>query len=332
MNRPGRSRSSPAAGRASAGRRPWPCWARDTRRARRTPARGAGRDRLLGGPDRPPGPRRPDRRDRPGLGPRALRGDQARPSAALDLLFNNAGTGAPPVPLEDLTIEEWRRVVDVNLTGAFLCTREAFRLMKDQDPRGGRIINNGSISAHVPRPNSAPYTATKHAITGLTKSDRPGRPQVRHRLRPDRHRQRRHRDDRPDEGRRPAGRRIDRRRADDRRRPRRPGRRLHGEPAARRERPVHDGHGDQDAVRRPGLKAVRIARAINRRAGAPPSSQTRYDVGINGAARTSSGHVPRTCGGRVMDARPNKLSCSRRVANLVPESIIREARIFPLSR
>jgi len=88
----------------------------------------------------------------------------------LDLLFNNAGTGAPAVPLEDLTVDEWRRVVDVNLTGAFLCTREAFRLMKDQDPRGGRIINNGSISAHAPRPNSAPYTATKHAITGLTRS------------------------------------------------------------------------------------------------------------------------------------------------------------------
>ena len=88
----------------------------------------------------------------------------------LDLLFNNAGTGAPPVPLEDLTFEQWRRVVDVNLTGAFLCTQAAFRLMKEQDPRGGRIINNGSISAHTPRPNSAPYTATKHAITGLTRS------------------------------------------------------------------------------------------------------------------------------------------------------------------
>src|SRR3954454_7274248 len=88
----------------------------------------------------------------------------------LDVLFNNAGTGAPPVPLEDLTLEQWRRVVDVNLTGAFLCTREAFRLMKGQTPRGGRIINNGSISGHTPRPNSAPYTATKHAITGLTKS------------------------------------------------------------------------------------------------------------------------------------------------------------------
>jgi NAD(P)-dependent dehydrogenase (short-subunit alcohol dehydrogenase family) len=88
----------------------------------------------------------------------------------LDVLFNNAGTGAPATPIEDLTIEAWRRVVDVNLTGAFLCTREAFRLMKDQSPRGGRIINNGSISAYVPRPNSAPYTATKHAISGLTKS------------------------------------------------------------------------------------------------------------------------------------------------------------------
>jgi len=88
----------------------------------------------------------------------------------LDLLFNNAGTGAPPVPLEDLTFEQWKRVVDINLTGAFLCTQAAFRLMKAQDPRGGRIINNGSISAHVPRPNSAPYTATKHAITGLTRS------------------------------------------------------------------------------------------------------------------------------------------------------------------
>ncbi len=88
----------------------------------------------------------------------------------LDLLFNNAGTGAPPVPLEDLTDEQWRRVVDVNLSGVFYCTREAFRLMKGQTPRGGRIINNGSISAHAPRPNSAPYTATKHAITGLTKS------------------------------------------------------------------------------------------------------------------------------------------------------------------
>lgn len=88
----------------------------------------------------------------------------------LDLLFNNAGTGAPPVLLEDLTYEQWKSVVDVNLTGAFLCTQEAFKLMKSQIPRGGRIINNGSVSAYAPRPNSAPYTATKHAITGLTKA------------------------------------------------------------------------------------------------------------------------------------------------------------------
>ncbi len=109
----------------------------------------------------------------------------------LDVLFNNAGMGAPPVPLEDLTFEQWREVVDINLTGAFLCTQHAIRIMKAQTPKGGRIINNGSISAHAPRPNSAPYTATKHAITGLTKSHRARRPQVRHRLRPDRHRQRR---------------------------------------------------------------------------------------------------------------------------------------------
>ena len=88
----------------------------------------------------------------------------------LDLLFNNAGQSAPGVALEDLTYEQWKAVVDVNLTGAFLCTQEAFRQMKRQQPRGGRIINNGSISAHAPRPNSTPYTATKHAITGLTKS------------------------------------------------------------------------------------------------------------------------------------------------------------------
>jgi NAD(P)-dependent dehydrogenase (short-subunit alcohol dehydrogenase family) len=88
----------------------------------------------------------------------------------LDVLFNNAGMSAPGVPLEDLTVQQWQSIVDVNLTGAFLCTQQAFRLMKVQQPRGGRIINNGSISAHVPRPNSAPYTATKHAITGLTKS------------------------------------------------------------------------------------------------------------------------------------------------------------------
>ena len=88
----------------------------------------------------------------------------------LDLLFNNAGSGAPGIPMEDLTFEQWQAVVNVNLTGVFLCTQEAIRIMKAQTPRGGRIINNGSISAHTPRPNSAPYTSTKHAVTGLTKS------------------------------------------------------------------------------------------------------------------------------------------------------------------
>ena len=87
----------------------------------------------------------------------------------LDVLFNNAGVNAPGIPLEELSVEQWKNVVDINLTGMFLCTQEAFRIMKDQSPRGGRIINNGSISAHAPRPHSSPYTATKHAVTGPTK-------------------------------------------------------------------------------------------------------------------------------------------------------------------
>jgi len=97
-------------------------------------------------------------------------GDAASVAALFDVLFNNAGIGAPPVPFEELTLAQWQAVVNVNLTGSFLCAQEAIRLMKRQSPKGGRIINNGSISAHAPRPNSAPYTATKHAITGLTKS------------------------------------------------------------------------------------------------------------------------------------------------------------------
>jgi NAD(P)-dependent dehydrogenase (short-subunit alcohol dehydrogenase family) len=88
----------------------------------------------------------------------------------VDLLFNNAGVNAPGIPLEELSIEQWRNVVDINLSGVFYCTQEAFRVMKDQDPMGGRIINNGSVSAHAPRPNSIPYTATKHGVTGITKS------------------------------------------------------------------------------------------------------------------------------------------------------------------
>ena len=88
----------------------------------------------------------------------------------LDVLFNNAGIGAPPVPFEDVTVEQWKAVVDTNLTAPFLCTQHAFRIMKDQNPRGGRIINNGSISAYAPRPFSAPYTSTKHAVSGLTRA------------------------------------------------------------------------------------------------------------------------------------------------------------------
>ena len=171
----------------------------------------------------------------------------------LDVLFNNAGVSAPRVPLEELTVEQWKSVVDVNLTGTFLCTQQAFQLMKDQQPQGGRIINNGSISAHAPRPNSAPYTATKHAITGLTKSTSldgrrydiacgqidignaatdmtatfaTGVPQA--------------------NGQIAVG-------AASGRRARRAGGDLHGEPAARRERAVHDGDGDEDAVHRPGM-------------------------------------------------------------------------------
>ena len=172
----------------------------------------------------------------------------------LDLLFNNAGIGAPAVPLEDLTVEQWRAVVDTNLTGAFLCTQEAFRLMKRQSPRGGRIINNGSISATTPRPLSAPYTATKHAITGLTKSTAlDGRaydiacgqidignaatPMMARvadagALQPDGSTRREPTFD--------AG-------------PRRRGGRLHGEPAALGQRAVADGARDDDAVRRARL-------------------------------------------------------------------------------
>src|SRR2546430_9801614 len=101
---------------------------------------------------------------------RALFAKTVEAFGRLDLLFNNAGSGAPAVPLEDVTFEQWKSVVDANLTGTFLCTQEAIKVMKNQQPPCGRIVNNGSISAHAPRPNSAPYTATKHAITGLTKA------------------------------------------------------------------------------------------------------------------------------------------------------------------
>jgi len=162
----------------------------------------------------------------------------------LDVLFNNAGIGTPgSIMLEDLSLEQWQAVVNTNLTGMFLCTQEAFKIMKSQTPRGGRIINNGSISAHAPRPNSAPYTATKHAVTGLTKSSAlDGRKydiacgqidigNARNAAR------------RANGRRRSAGERRDQAGTADGRGPRRSGGAAHGEPAARYQRAVHDHHG-----------------------------------------------------------------------------------------
>ena len=123
----------------------------------------------------------------------------------LDLLVNNAGLFGPAGGVDEIKLADWRRVVDTNLTGAFLCAQEAIKLMKAQQPRGGRIINNGSISAHAPRPNSAAYTATKHAMTGLTKCISLDGREIRHRLRADRYRQRRDGNDRADSRRRHAG-------------------------------------------------------------------------------------------------------------------------------
>ena len=152
--------------------------------------------------------------------------------ARLDVLFNNAGGNVPSTNFGELTWDQWRTVVDVNLNGAFLVANAAFRMMRDQTPKGGRIINNGSISAHVPRPGSAPYTATKHAITGLTKTIALDGRSVRHRLRPDRHRQRRDAADRAHGGRRAAGRRNPQAGADDGRGERQSHHRLHGGPEA----------------------------------------------------------------------------------------------------
>ena len=171
----------------------------------------------------------------------------------LDVLFNNAGTGAPSLPLEDLSVEEWKRVVDVNLTGAFLCTQEAFRLMKNQTPRGGRIINNGSISAHTPRPNSAPYTATKHAITGLTKSTSLDGRRAQHRVWPDRYRECRNRVDQKDERRNRSGSRSSRAGTSHGRRTRRASCADNGPASAGNQCFVHDNHGHGHAVRGKGL-------------------------------------------------------------------------------
>jgi NAD(P)-dependent dehydrogenase (short-subunit alcohol dehydrogenase family) len=167
----------------------------------------------------------------------------------LDVLFNNAGIGAPAMPIEQIPLDRWLAVVNTNLTGMFVCTQEAIKLMKAQDPRGGRIINNGSISAHTPRPGAAPYTTTKHGVTGLTKQTALdcrgsdiccGQNDIGNA------------DDRPHgAGRgRAAGRRQHEDRGPHGGRRRRPRRGLHGEPAARHQRAVHDRDGEPDAVRR----------------------------------------------------------------------------------
>ena len=177
----------------------------------------------------------------------------------LDVLFNNAGMGAPPVNFEDLSLEQWQAVVNTNLTGPLFCTQHAFRIMKDQNPRGGRIINNGSISAHAPRPFSAAYTSTKHAITGLTKASNldgrmydiaVGQVDIGNAATPMTDRMvagpgcdaaRWHDETRAAHG-REGGRRC---------------RRLYGRPAVRCQRAVHDGHGEQDAVCGTGLSTTR---------------------------------------------------------------------------
>ena len=172
----------------------------------------------------------------------------------LDLLFNNAGTNVPAIPLEDLTFEQWRQVVDVNLTGAFLCTQAAFRLMKDQDaPRGPDHQQRLDLGLRTPAELRAlhGHQARDHRADQV---DGARRPEVRHRLRPDRYRQRRDRDDGPDEGGRPPGERRAGRRADHGRRERGPGRALHGQPAPGRERPLPDRHGHEDAAGRPRLR------------------------------------------------------------------------------
>ena len=212
----------------------------------------------------------------------------------LDLLFNNAGVGAPGVPLEELTVEQWRTVVDTTLTGAFLCTQHAFRLMKRQSPRGGRIINNGSISASVPRPNSAPYTAAKHAITGLTKSTSldgrahdiacgqidignaatemtaamhtTGVPQA--------------------DGRIALEPTFDV--ADVAQR-----HRVHGDTAPRRQRPVHDGDGDQDALHRPRLTTSVTFPPTRRQPPAQPTIRTPLQKHTTERRRLGRRNAPR---------------------------------------
>ena len=234
----------------------WPAGAR-TRCARR--CGGGAPDRALAVPTdvaRPRGRRR------------ALRARCATRSAASTCCSTTPASSAAPA-LRGIDLERLAGVVDDEPHRRVPVRAGGFRVMKGQTPRGGRIINNGSISAHTPRPYAVAYTATKHAITGLTKAIALDGPRPRHRLRADRHRQRRHRHDGGDGAGRAAGRRHGRRRADDGRRARRRRGALHGRPAAGRERPVHDGDGDEDALRRAGVGvrprfACGAARRLNR--------------------------------------------------------------------
>ena len=213
------------------------------------------------------GARRADRRRRSGVRAGAVRRASRSASAVWICCSTTPAPARRAIPMEELTFEQWQNVVDVNLTGVFLCTQEAIRIMKAQTPRGGRIINNGSISAHAPRPNSAPYTATKHAVTGLTKSTALdgrtydiacGQIDIGNAL--------------TEHGRAHGERRAAGERARSRSSrcmdvaARRRGRGAHGEPAARRQRAVHDDHGDEDAVRRPRL-TLASPRAERRRGG-----------------------------------------------------------------
>ena len=183
---------------------------------------------------------------------RALFASTREKFGRLDVLFNNAGVNTV-TPFEELSYEQWCEVVNVNLTGSFLCAQEAFRLMKSQQPRGGRIINNGSLSAYVPRPHSAPYTATKHAITGLTRSISLDGRELQHCLRSNRYRQCGQGNDRETRGRSPAAERRDGGRTKNGCKAHWGSGGLHGQPALGRECSVHDRNGDEYALYRARL-------------------------------------------------------------------------------
>ena len=211
-----------------------------------------------------PSAHRADGRHRSRLRAQALRENKRslRPPRPAVQQRGHFGRG---MPLEDLTYEHWKSVVDTNLTGPFLCTQEAFKIMKSQEPRGGRIINNGSISAHSPAAEFRALYGVKTRSYRPHQSDLARRPQIRHRLRPDRHRKRGHRHGGKDEERRSAGQRHHRSRAHHGPSRCRARRRVYGVPAARRERPVHDRNGDEDAFHRPRLAQRQPSGLLGRR-------------------------------------------------------------------